>query len=465
LPAMTNFNVRGLPSIFRALGGLWGKLLGSLTALCLLASILYGGWRGWTEPAIVIDSFHTPALTPEGHSLAFTGDNAADEMSKAFMQLREEAEGPLYDSRLEDQLRNDSEPLELVSFGFSRLPVIVVRVPKEESLLSGVSLARQIFHNETQLTGDVETTDSMQLQFSIVEHNFHTWEGGQKYPNNSQGLRMAAKDLAEQVLAIKNPGLLAAALFNENRKDESNKLLDGQSDPSLRLERAQILMMTGRSRPALELLDELIKSDQNQFGYISTLLAASASIDAAKFEDALRYLNRSFPGSYSTAVLSLQGRLFWKQGNKERALQYFTQAACAPGSATFLDHLSFHERCVADPIAWFNLAWAHAHASDSAAEAKASEICEKGLQYFPKEPKLLLLKARIEKCKSISQAEEDLARVVNLPAGLVQRVATRESLAVSATCGKETADIHKIDLNIRDLQIHDGNIAGITLQQ
>src|SRR6266481_543248 len=72
LPLMTNFNVRGLPSIFRTLGGLWGKLLGSLTALCLLASILYGGWRGWREPAIVIHSFQLPALTAEG-PLAFTG--------------------------------------------------------------------------------------------------------------------------------------------------------------------------------------------------------------------------------------------------------------------------------------------------------------------------------------------------------------------------------------------------------
>jgi tetratricopeptide (TPR) repeat protein len=305
------------------LSGAW-RTLGSSAPLyvAFVVMAVFAVWQAQT-PVTMIAPFQLPKV-----ELPFSGDIVADALKDGLKSISNEIEGEKQDAGLTSSETGlpDLRNMLIPKFGQIQVPPRFTVEVKGLSYERILSIARAVMRTETIVSGDVILRGK---EFMLVAR---TADGGPweslSGPISAEGLKRATRDLAEKILATKDPTLAGVALLRDGQVDQGLAVLNRARSLNPTDVRLKLNLCTGfganrRYAEAIECYKDVLKMNPSSPQEVSERLAQAYYLKGER-EVAIQYYEELRKQGDRGALLGL-GEALDDTGQHEDALKVYNE--------------------------------------------------------------------------------------------------------------------------------------------
>jgi tetratricopeptide (TPR) repeat protein len=369
----------------------WRTLRSSASLhVAFVIMVAFAAWEAQT-PVTMITPFQLPKA-----DLPFSGDIISDALRDSLKSITNEIEREKQDPSLTSSEMGlpDLRNMVIPKFGQIQVPPRFTVEVKGLSYERILSIARALLRTETTISGDVILRGK---EFILVARTADAgpWESGSS-PISAEGLKRAKRDLAEKILATKDPTLAGVALLKDGQVEQGLAMLNrartlNPTDVRLKLNLCTGFGANRRYEEAIQCYNDVLKMNPSSPQEVSERLAQAYYLKGER-EVAIQHYQELRKQGDRGALLGL-GEALDDTGQHEDALKVYNEFLATEG----LDR---------------NLAIAHVKRSAALAHLgkhrEALAEYYEALKYAPREP-LILVHRGVE-----------LAEAGDLDAGIAQ---------------------------------------------
>jgi tetratricopeptide (TPR) repeat protein len=302
--------------------GAWKSLPAYLSFYLLLIVAGYAAWEAQT-PVTIIAPFQLPKA-----DLPFSGDIVADTLQDSLTSIHADIERESQDPGLRSSwvglpdLRNMLIP----KFGRVQVPPRFAVEVKGLSYEGIISVARAVIGTETTVSGDL-ILNGNELILIARTSDAGPWESVSS-PISAAGLKRASRDLAEKILATKDPTLAGVALLKDGEVDKGLAVLErarslNPTDVRLKLNLCKGFGANRRYQEAIECYEDVLTMNPSSAQEVSERLAQIYYLKGDR-EIAIQRYEELYKQGYRAALLGLAEALD-DTGQHEGALKAYNE--------------------------------------------------------------------------------------------------------------------------------------------